>query len=262
MRLLRRSLYWVLLAVAPAALGALVANPRSEAPALPAFSAHYVLHKGSFKVAEARVQLQRQDARYVYSSRTEPAGLLALFRNDRVTERSVWTWDGTRIRPLEYQYTHVGGKKNRDAHLVFDWERKRVANTVQGHTWHMEIPEGTLDKFSVHLAVMLDLQRQRKDMQYPIADGGKLKTYRFKTLGRERLETRAGTFETVKLMRVRDDMDRETYIWCAPELNYLLVRIEHIEDEDRLSMELDEVQAGKELKPQGADTKGHGDNRT
>ncbi len=262
MRLLRRSLYWILLSAAPAVLGALVANPRSEAPALPAFSAHYVLHKGSFKVAEARVQLRRQDTRYVYSSRTEPAGLLALFRNDRITERSVWTWEGARIRPLEYRYTHVGSKKNRDAHLVFDWERNRVANTVQGHTWHMEIPEGTLDKFSVHLAVMLDLQRQRKDMQYFIADGGNLKTYRFKTLGRERIETQAGTFETIKLERVRDDMDRQTYIWCAPELKYLLVRIEHIEDGDRLRMEVDEVKPGKELKPQDTDTQRRGDDRT
>lgn len=237
--LLGRTLLLVPILALAGPLSALADRP------LPEFRAHYVLHKGSFKIGEAQVRLEQRGRRYIYSSTTEPAGLIALFRDDRITERSTWTWwKRKRIRPLEYRYTHEGSKKNRDAHLIFQWDRNRVSNTVQGHTWYMQIPDGTLDKFSVHLAVMLDLQKGEEQMEYHIADGGKLKTYRFRTLGRERVETPAGTFDTVKLMRVREDMDRETYIWCAPKLNYLLVRMEHIEEDGgRFSMTLRDLPA-------------------
>jgi hypothetical protein len=42
----------------------------------------------------------------------------------------------------------------------------------------------------------------------------------------------AGTFETVKITKVRKNKNRETFIWCAPALNYLPVRIWQREKDD------------------------------
>lgn len=232
---LRLSLLMVLLLASAGAAGAV------PAPLLPEFEARYSAYKGSLRIAESVVRLQRQGANYVYTSMTAPVGLLAMFRHDEVSERSIWEPHSGRIRPLEYHYTHKRSEKNRDVELHFDWNKGEVANTVQGHTWTMDIPKGTLDKFSVQLAVMLDLRRNDSPLRYPVADGGKLKQYRFRRLGMERVETPVGGFEAVKLQRLRrQDNERETYIWCAPALQYVIVRMQHVEEDgSEFYMELD-----------------------
>ncbi len=211
---------------------------------LPEFQAHYSAYKGSLRIAESVVRLQRSGSKFVYSSVTEPVGLLALFRHDEVTERSVWQLHNGGIRPLEYQYVHKRSDKDRNVGLVFDWQHGEVANTAKGHTWTMDVPKGTQDKFSVQLAVMLDLQRGDGPLRYDVADGGKLKQYRFRRLGTEHVQIKAGEFETVKLQRLRrQDNERETYFWCAPALHYLVVRLEHIEEDgSQFYMELDRIE--------------------
>jgi hypothetical protein len=51
-------------------------------------------------------------------------------------------------------------------------------------------------------------------------------------VGEETLELPAGTFDTVKITKLRSNKKRETYIWCAPALNYLPVRIWQREKDD------------------------------
>jgi hypothetical protein len=80
--------------------------------------------------------------------------------------------------------------------------------------------------------MMLALQQDKKDVTFNVADGGKLKEYRFKVVGQETLEVPAGTFATVKVTKLRNNKKRQTYVWCAPELNYLPVRIWQRETDD------------------------------
>ena len=155
-----------------------------------------------------------------------------MFRNDKVSESSLFKLHNQHLRPLEYRFDHTGSKKERHAYLKFDWIKREVANTVEGHTWEMEIPEKALDKLIVQLAVMMDLDAGKQELVYAIADGGKLKEYTFGIVGKEKLRVPAGEYETVKLERLRKDNDRTTYLWCAPSLGYLPVRIKQIEHED------------------------------
>ncbi len=216
------------------------------AGALPAFSSLYQVSREGFGIGEAQFTLSKEaDNRYVYESHTYPTGIAAWFFKDTVEERSKWTQQAHGIVPLEYLYERSGGKKERHAQLSFDWEQGTVENHVEGQPWQMDIPIGTLDKLVVTLAMMLDLKAQEKDLEYTIADGGKLKHYRFKIVGEERISSRAGEFDTVKLERVREDTKRSTYLWCAPALHYLPVRIEQHEDDGTVySSLLKEVSEG------------------
>ena len=197
------------------------------------FHAVYQLHISSFPIGEARVELAAQaDGRYRYSSHTYSTGLTRVFRNDKVLESSLFKLHNQQLRPLEYRFDHTGSKKERHAYLKFDWTKGEVANTVEGHTWEMDIPDNALDKLVVQLAVMMDLDAGKQELVYAIADGGKLKEYTFAIVGKEKLRVPAGEYETVKLERLRKDNDRTTYLWCAPSLGYLPVRIKQIEHED------------------------------
>ena len=223
-------------------LAAMLAGSAVSATPLPDFQVRYQLHLDGFKVGEAHYRLNRQEDYFLYRSHTQPTGIAAWFRKDQVQEKSLWTLRDARIQPLRYHSQRTGGKKERFAELTFDWQRGRVENLVEGQPWQMDIPSGTLDKMVVTLALMLDLQQGKRDVEYAIADGGKLKHYRFKVVGEERLDTEIGPLDTLKLERVRKDNKRYTALWCAPALKYLPVRIKQREKDGHwLSSELDEV---------------------
>ena len=197
------------------------------------FAAHYAVSINNLKIGESQVVLEAQDdGRYLYRSLARSTGIAKLFRGDTVRESSQFVLHQGRVRPLEYRFDHTGGKKERHALLMFDWQAQKVSNTVEEHTWEMKIPADALDKLIVQLAVMMDLDGGKRTLSYAIADGGKLKEYQFAIVGEEAVTVPAGEFAAVKLQRLRKDNDRTTHFWCAPALGYLPVRIEQIEHED------------------------------
>lgn len=206
--------------------GTLLLAPLLYAAPLPDFEASYALMRGNLRIGTSTIALSTTaDGRYLYESRSTPTRLVAWFLKDHLHETSRGTLNATAVRPDEYHYQRSGGRKERKADLSFDWQRMTVENRVADSNWKMDILPGTLDKLVSQLTMMLALQQGKTDVSFNIADGGKLKEYRFRQVGRETLELPAGTFETVKITKLRKNRKRETYIWCAPALNYLPIRI-------------------------------------
>ena len=203
---------------------------------LPSFTASYTIHNLTLKILDIgtyNAKLSTVDSvRFRYEAHSRPAGMLAWLYKDRIDEQSQWRIFKAAIRPLSYTYNRSGGSKQRLVELRFDWRRGTVENKVDGDSWRMPIPDGTIDKLTVQLAMMLDLGHGRNTMQYAVADGGTLKTYRFKVIGKERLVTPAGSYDTLKLERLRDNNKRSTYLWCAPKLHNLPVRVDQREEDD------------------------------
>ncbi len=234
MNVLRRCYRFILPAVTLWLL--CVANAAATGP-LPSFDAQYSIRGFGFQLGEFRSTLQNSsDDNYRYETETRTVGFIAHFNKDVIREQSQWVWHDKMIRPLTYTYQRTGGKKERAAKLSFDWARGVVVNTIDGETWKMPIHNGVLDRLVVQLSMMLDLKAGKRDMEYTFADGGKLKSYRFRIIGKERIETPSGTYDTVKLERVMDDDKRSTMLWCSPELHYLPVRIDQREKSDHFSM--------------------------
>lgn len=229
----------------PAALAATPQVPED-------FQARYQLSINSFNIGEAEVTLSSQDdGFYRYQSHTHPTGIAKLFRSDVVKESSQFSLHKGWPRPHEYRFDHTGSKKGRHAFLKFDWKALEVANTVEGHTWEMEIPATALDKLLVQVAVMMDLSAGKEQLTYAIADGGKLKEYHFAIVGPEKIKVPAGEFDVIKLERLRKDNDRTTYFWCAESLGYLPVRIKQIEHEDGVTY-LSELMTSSLIAPAAA----------
>lgn len=148
-----------------------------------------------------------------------------------ITETSQMQWDPVKqtIKPLHYLYQRRGLGKDRDADLSFDWDKKTVINKVQQTNWQMDIAQRVQDKLSYQIQLQQDLLNGQKNFSYQIADGGRLKEYKFATLGEEMLETPLGKVNTVKVKRSRDNDKRVTYAWLAKDWNYLLVRLQQEE---------------------------------
>jgi len=201
--------------------------------ALPDFTVTYEVSRGALTIGTARLALTREPGGgYHYESHSWPARWAGLFNKDKRHETSSGRIDAKGLRPDKYHYLRTGGDKERVAHLTFDWDANVVINNVAGSRWKMSIPDGTQDKLSTRLGMMQALGRGETDFTFDVADGGTLKQYHYRVIGRETLELPAGTFSTVKVTELRGDEHRRTWVWCAPELNYLPVQIVRQEKND------------------------------
>lgn len=203
------------------------------------FKATYELTAASFTLGELTRQLTiNEQGHYVYQSFSKPTGYAKWFTDIELTEISEWALHNNTPRPLKYSYDRTGdkNKKKRNVRLSFDWGKMRVTNTINDDPWKMSIPADTLDKLLYHLAVMYDLQQNKIELSYHVADGGKLKTYHFEKQNREHIKTKAGDFITIKVKQTGSK--RDTYIWCAPELGYLPVQLEQHTKRGTMTMKL------------------------
>jgi len=235
---LSRRLVWAALA---AILSWASAQGAEENP-LPMFNAQYILKRNGITLGvSTRSLTTAKDGTYIYASTTQATGFIAWFVKDRIDEYSKWSFDGTHIRPLEYVYNRHGGNKTRNVNLTFDWQRHIVTNNIDGDPWRMEIPPDAQDKLVYQLAIMYDLLKGKKDLEYKIADGGKLKDYKFEIEGEETLNTAMGKVKTVRIQRIGDK--RDTTVWCAPQFSYLPVRLEQQDtDGSNLVMQITSLQ--------------------
>ncbi|RFA30428.1 hypothetical protein CAI21_04960 [Alkalilimnicola ehrlichii] len=208
----------------------------------PEFSARYRVSLGSITVGEARLELEHlPDDRYRYRSVSRPTGITGLFYRREVSEYSEGKVTDSGLQPERYYYERRG-RGSRNVELRFDWEKGRVINLVADDRWQMKIPPDTMDRLVSQLQLMDDLKNGTSELEYRIADGGLLRTYRLTVEGRETLHTRLGEFETLRVTRQQtEDDSRATTFWAAPALNYLPVRVDHRERNDAYRMTLDEV---------------------
>ena len=232
-------LFWIFLLAMPIAVPLQAAGPSPQP-----FTAVYVLKKGPITFGETRREvLVDGEGNHIFESVTRPRSVGKLLTSGQVVERSRWIVQGQGLVPLEYSYFNSGSKKNRDVHLSFDWRTRVITNTINGDPWRMPLEDGTLDRLLYQLQLMLDLEAGKTDISYPIADGGKIKTYALEMQGQEKIRTPLGSFDTLRLRLVRGK--RTTTIWCAASLNFLPVRIEQRkEDEGPINAVLESVNMG------------------
>ncbi|WP_299201531.1 DUF3108 domain-containing protein [uncultured Amphritea sp.] len=168
-------------------------------------------------------QLQRKGDRWITSLSAE--ALIA-----KVHEFSEFTVKDQTIQPQHYEYHRKVIGSNKDAVLQFNWNTGTVLNDVAKKPWTMDVTEGTQDNLSYQIQLRLDLAAGKTELSYQVADGGKIKTYPFIIVGTETVTTALGSFEAVKIQRDRGpDSKRETFIWCAPELDFMVVKLQQVE---------------------------------
>lgn len=227
---------WFLTGLLLAAFAGIAAGSQ---PRLRPFSAEYDLKLGYLSIGKVRVTLHLdRRGRYRYRALTEPVGLTAVLRSDEITEISHGEIrDGT-VVPLSYRYRHLKSDNPRRVDLHFDWQAMQVTNRTPESEWVMRIKPGTQDKFSQQLMLILALMKGDRSIDFPVADGGRLKRYLFLVQERVTVETPAGRFASLHLMRRKQGQRATADFWMAPELNYLPVKVERREKEGDFVMEL------------------------
>ena len=175
-------------------------------------SRHFVLHP---------------DGQYEFDSLLQSEGLAALVKRVRERETSRGRWISGAPRPDAYHYEKQAGAKQRNATLRFDWQVGTVAGQEGTNAWQAPLPPGATDKLSYQLSLMQDLAHNGR-LEYRVADDGRIKTQSWERVGTPEVRLGRETFATVQVAYAGRG-HRRTVLWCAPQLDFLPIRIEYQE---------------------------------
>jgi hypothetical protein len=92
------------------------------------------------------------------------------------------------------------------------------------------LPESALDRGSLQVALMRDLAGAGVARTYALADEDGVAEYEAAENGTATMPTGIGPVATRILTQKRAGSSRETWLWVAPELRFLPVRIEQRRD--------------------------------
>jgi hypothetical protein len=197
---------------------------QAELPSVPTFHAYFDVRINGITVANAEFKLEHKgNNEYLYEQNSRAVGIASWFKREKIRESSHWKLTNQGIQPIRYSYSRKGGSDDKEVDLLFDWEKNQVENRAKENPWSLEIPDGTLDKLGMQIAMLLDLQSGLDHFKYPIAKKGRIKHYEFKVVDNEEIELPTGKVDTIKLARLDDDRD-QTYLWAAPSMEYIPVR--------------------------------------
>ena len=220
---------------------AVQAEPAAQVAMQP-FQATYKVRVGSVPAGEVKVSLElTKDGGYRYSQHSIPQGLAAFLTSTEVKEVSEGRIEGQQVIPTRYNYQREKTKKAKRVRLQFDWETGQVTDNAAQPKWSLKVPAGTQDKFSKQLAMVFAMNAEPRDVSFPVADRGRIKTYHFRPKGKETVKIGNKNYSTIRVDRSKNDKPTSGTLWVAPKLHYLPVKVEKPERGNTFVMELQSV---------------------
>jgi hypothetical protein len=173
----------------------------------------------------------------------------SLFAN--VEESSAFQLQNGTARPKAYRYQRTGLGKNKKIQLQFDWLTNTVTDLLKDTQFPLKPGSATSDKLLYQFQLQADLLRAARQQtlpegfEYTVFDEGRLKQYQFQIVGEEMLLTKLGQIKTWKIKRSNSATDRSTTLWMAPEYEFMLVRFEQSDKDNKgFSLMIEEAQLG------------------
>ncbi len=191
--------------------------------------------------------LEKEGSQWVLKFGAEASIIIA---SVSINETSKLTLKDSKVQPVQYVYKRsgIGGKPAKTANFNWKslesvWQQKDEKSTVKFKT-------GSQDPLSYQLQLRLDLKTGKKtNLTYPVVDDDEVYERKFIIEGEEVLETSTGNLETVKVKIVRDDNDRQTWIWFAKDWDYILVQFLQKENDSDYLIKFDQGKVdGKTVK--------------
>lgn len=215
----------LLLALCAPLLGLADSEPAAapDRPGIATYEAEYSARYSGFPINAAHSLRQTSDG---YELRIEARNFLG-----NITEEEQFHLDAQgAIVPDRYRHDRSIMRNKRKESMAVDHTAMTILSTRKGEQSELEFESGQLGPLSHQLELARDLREGAEELSYAVIIRGSVRDYRYQRLGEENMDTALGLLRVVKLERVRDDSDRETLLWMAPELNHQPVLLRQVED--------------------------------
>jgi hypothetical protein len=177
------------------------------------YEAHYTLRYDGIPFGKSKTLFKTDTGKHYYTLCIENKTTLPLLHG-ATEECSVGLLTPRTVKPLTYDYTYKQGSDLQHIHIDFDWKQKLAIMAVNKSSWHINIPPNTQDKVSYQLLIRRGLSQGQTTFSFPIADGGKLKTYEFNVVEHNR--------NSIKLTRNPMPSKENVSIWFRPDIDYIV----------------------------------------
>ena len=165
----------------------------------------------------------------------------------KLEEQSDFTLEAGNARPLFYRYDRTGLGKNKNTRLNFDWPNQLLIDPDTKETWPLT-KALVSDRLLYQFQLQLDLLNAGPAIpvgtlrRYNVQDEGTVKSYEFKVLKETLLSTPLGDISTYEIIRSNDAPGRQTRLFLAPDLEFMLIRFEQTDaDGEGFSLMLEEA---------------------
>ena len=206
-----------LLALTTAAAHAAPLPPRS-------IKAVYAGTMNGMNIGVITEHFEYDKGRYRIVSETRPQGLAVLLQRQPLRFNSSGTIDVEGLRPLVFEGRRAIG----DAPQVtaeFDWKDGRLVLKHGGKSESMALPAGTQDRLSIMYHFMFLPLTRTGSVVFPMTNGRKLDTYRYRASGETEIDTGLGRLKTLHLVKQRDPGDTVTEVWLSTTHHFLPARL-------------------------------------
>ena len=191
------------------------------------FTAQYTIDAGFVSAGKASKQLRKLDnGHYEYHSKSSTTGMMAFLVKDKTDERSELVLHQNQPRPIKHVHVREG-RKAKTATQKYNWKINEVESSVKGTIHRFTLPADAIDQGAYQLALMMRLANGERNFTLNVAEHKRMEQYPIRHIDSKKLKTALGKFETIVIHSKYKK--QSTTLWCAPELDYLPVRIEHRE---------------------------------
>ena len=204
-------------------------NISTEQHAIQPFTAKYNLIRSADIVGTATRKLEyltSEQAKYSYKTDIE-----WLIFSDNRQETSLVKLDLHKVTPMQYNFKREGTGRDKSYAWQYNIAENIATNLKEKKELNVDFPINIQDKLSYHLQNRLNLIQhpEQKLFVYPvISHSGKVKNYVYQYDGEDDLMLPFGLVKAIRLKREVIEKKKITYAWFAPELNFLMVKIQQI----------------------------------
>jgi hypothetical protein len=178
----------------------------------------FTMSRNGSAMAEVVERLEYVQGNYKLTETWKGKGLYALLGSARCVSQGSLA-EGS-LRPREF-FDERSGRDT--ARAWFDWNAKTLTMQYKSNKASEPLPPNAQDRLSFLFALSL-VPGKADTVSYTIADGKGLSRHVYRVVGRERIRTPLGEFDTVKMARQGDE--RETAeLWLAAERAFIPVRL-------------------------------------
>lgn len=201
--------------------------------ALTPYETRYEVTRGGSNYGEAVRTLKYEEGRFKLYTETE---ISLLFLSDRRRFWSEFSLDDGNVTSHEFTYKRSGTGRNKGFSGSFDHDQQVVINKETDQPMSIDPSVYHMDEAASIEQLRLDVRGEEADYRYAVVDEkGQTDELVFKRVGEETLQLPYGEIKAIKVERIRENSRRETDYWFAPELDYVLVKMEQREDGDEVA---------------------------
>ncbi len=197
------------------------------------FDASYAVRFDKFKAKSAMsLRQDPETGEYTYTTYTKPRGLAKLFGN--ISESLSFDLNRNIIIPKSYRHD------SRDNESIdYDWKTKEASSTTEDGSEVLPLAGMELDLLSLQMQLSRDLKNNSLKSNYRVIKDNSFTDYGVIKLGEDTFVLGEDTYKTIKVQQQREGSSRRAVLQFAPELDYILVKMQHFKgDEQRGSFDL------------------------